>query len=192
MGKVVAMAANPPPGARRKKGSNQYQEQYEAVDPAERRLPRKRREGMQTSSSKMATPGKPFQCPLCAEVHATGEVCSECRPRVSVEGTLLCPGCRSAMIPSGVAVCDECERLALVGATAGPSSGLTMGQQFSPGPPMAPPQWVPPAAPPVGRPVTPPMTPPVTPPVTPPAGRPVASPATGTTGRGRPMPRRNG
>lgn len=92
---------------KKKQGSNQYADKFERADPAERRLPRKRRKAMKRSSVSMATPGKPFQCPGCRNVHATGFVCEVCSPDTQV-GTLTCPGCNAAVIPAGELVCDNC------------------------------------------------------------------------------------
>lgn len=99
---------------KRARGSNQYSEKLEAVPAEERRLPRKRRWGMSKSNKMMATPGKPFQCPSCGDLHPTGHMCRSCMP--PVVGSLTCPGCGQAMAPSGAVLCDACEELALVPA----------------------------------------------------------------------------
>jgi hypothetical protein len=145
---------------KRAKGSNQYSEKLESVSVEERRLPRKRRQGMAKSGAMMATPGKPFQCPTCAMVNATGTVCANCRGQ-QPGGTLVCPGCREASIPTGGILCANCESLTL---QPQPQQVAGAPQAFQPMPQRTPPQnYAPPAAPPPqyvapqdGMPVTPP------------------------------------
>jgi ribosomal protein L32 len=155
---------------KRGRGSNQYADKLEAVPVEERRLPRLRRRGMSKSGKTMATPGKPFQCPSCGEVHATGYACQNCQPPVPM-AQLTCPGCGQAMLPSAATLCDDCEELALIPA-------LEPVTDPYPGP-MRPrnPQ---PATAPVGAPAAPvlgsaPMGRPV--PQAPPQGPPAAYPA---------------
>jgi hypothetical protein len=166
------MAAN----VKRGRGSNQYADKIEAVPAEERRLPRKRRWGMSNSGKMMATPGKPFQCPSCAELHPTGHMCGTCQPEVMV--SLSCAGCGQAMLPSGANLCEACEELALVpvgepaggpaGVPAAPPMGAPIGGARFPAPP--------PQTPPVGRPV------PSMPPPAPSPGPPPFRPPPGPTG----------
>lgn len=96
------------PQAKRKQGSNQYSEKYEYVDPADRRLPRKRKKAIKKSMKKLATKGKPFQCPGCKRVNPTGFLCVRCQPRSHAP----CPGCGGALLKENQVVCDSCSQLA--------------------------------------------------------------------------------
>lgn len=158
---------------KRKQGSNQYSEKLEKVNPAERRLPRKRKRAMKRSSVAMATPGKPFQCPGCRTVHSTGFVCEVCSPGAQV-GTMTCPGCNAAVIPAGELVCENCT--------------LAAGRYPPPRQPVG--AGVGAYGPPVAGGMAPPMAPPNGPPASAPQGW-RAPDAGGRPGGSRPMPRRN-
>lgn len=156
---------------KRGRGSNQYADKLEAAPAEERRLPRKRRWGMSKSGKMMATPGKPFQCPSCGELHPTGHMCSTCNPEVVT--SLRCAGCGQAMMPSGATLCDDCEELALVTAGEAQWAPMAATPSLSPTAPTGRPvPSMPPAGPPAGvAPYRPPQGP-TGPYAGPPPGRP--------------------